>query len=74
MTITKTKRVYCGVDIGGTKILAALVDGSGAVLARKKCTTLQKASAQRIYDQVRTHLQGFFKEQKLDLNQLKGIS
>jgi len=73
MTITKTKRVYCGVDIGGTKILAALVDGSGAVLARKKCTTLQKASAQRIYDQVRTHLQGFFKEQKLDLNQLKGI-
>lgn len=71
--INPNKKIYCGVDIGGTKILAALIDGTGKILARKKCATLQKVPAQRIYAQVRTHLQGFFKEQKLDINQLKGI-
>ncbi|MBP9854868.1 MAG: ROK family protein [Candidatus Omnitrophica bacterium] len=67
------KKIYCGVDIGGTKILAALIDGTGKILARKKCATLQKVSAQRIYTQLAAHLQAFFKEQKLDVNQLQGI-
>jgi predicted NBD/HSP70 family sugar kinase len=27
---------HCGIDVGGTKILAVLIDESGAVVARHK--------------------------------------
>ena len=32
-------KLYMGVDVGGTKVLAALVRKSGAIVARKRCAT-----------------------------------
>lgn len=34
-----SEKVYCSVDIGGTKILAALLDGSGRLLCRSRRST-----------------------------------
>ena len=39
-------RTYIGVDVGGTKILAALVDHSGEILARKRCPTPREGTPQ----------------------------
>ncbi|MBZ0166724.1 MAG: ROK family protein, partial [Candidatus Omnitrophica bacterium] len=65
--------IYCGVDVGGTKILAALVDVRGKVLVRKKCATPQKVSSQRIYNEIRNHLQALFEENDVDVDELCGI-
>jgi glucokinase len=35
----KHEKLFLGVDVGGTKILAALVRASGKILARKRCPT-----------------------------------
>lgn len=67
------KKTYCGVDVGGTKILAGLVDSTGTVIARKKCATPQKASATRVYNQIRTLITDLLKEQRLDADCLHGI-
>jgi glucokinase len=37
--VAKQSNVYLGVDVGGTKIQAALVEASGMVLRRQKCVT-----------------------------------
>lgn len=67
-------KIYCGVDVGGTKILAALVDSRGKILARKKCPTPQGAGSQRVYDEIRGHLKALFTENDLSPDQLSGIS
>lgn len=35
----KNNKLYLGVDVGGTKILAALIRESGKVVGRKRCST-----------------------------------
>jgi glucokinase len=40
----KDSRLYLGIDVGGTKILAALVKASGAVLARRRAESPQNAT------------------------------
>lgn len=67
-------RIYCGVDVGGTKILAALVDGRGKVMARKKCPTPQGARPQRIYDEIRTHLKSLFADNDISPDEICGIA
>ncbi|NQT51508.1 ROK family protein [bacterium] len=39
MSKSRTKELYVGVDVGGTKILAALADASGTLLARDRRAT-----------------------------------
>ena len=67
-------KVYCGVDVGGTKILAALVDSRGKVLSRKKCPTPQGAGPQRVYDVIRNHLKTLFADNEVSPDELSGIS
>jgi glucokinase len=45
---SKASDLYVGVDVGGTKIFAALVRRSGFVLARKRCSTPRNASAKDV--------------------------
>lgn len=45
---SKASDFYVGVDVGGTKIFAALVRRSGFVLARKRCATPRDASAEQV--------------------------
>jgi len=44
--------LYLGVDIGGTKVLAALVDEAGKVLVREKCPTPRGVEASAVIDAI----------------------
>jgi glucokinase len=44
----KRARYYLGVDVGGTKILATLVEESGTILARERTTTPRDEGAERV--------------------------
>ena len=46
MTAKETAKLYLGVDVGGTKILAALADPQGGIVARERCATPRDASAE----------------------------
>ncbi len=41
----RKKQLYVGVDVGGTKILAGLVDGRGRVVARRRVSTPRSGTA-----------------------------
>lgn len=49
--MSKKKRLSACVDVGGTKMLAALLDAEGQVLARHKAPT-ETGSAQALLDQI----------------------
>jgi len=46
--------LFVGVDVGGTKIMAALVRRSGFVLARKRRSTPRDGSAGKVVDAIAT--------------------
>ena len=45
---SKKARSYLGVDVGGTKILATLVEESGTILARERTATPRDEGAERV--------------------------
>jgi glucokinase len=45
---SKKSRYYLGVDVGGTKILATLVEESGTILARERVTTPRDEGVERV--------------------------
>ena len=42
------KRLYLGVDVGGTKVQASLVRESGEIIGREKCATPRKGGPERV--------------------------
>lgn len=49
MASVKKGRLYLGVDVGGTKILAALAEESGTILARERCATPREGGADEVF-------------------------
>ena len=45
---SKKTRYYLGVDVGGTKILAALIEESGAIVARERAATPREVGAEKV--------------------------
>jgi glucokinase len=48
MAKKSNQKYYIGVDVGGTKILAALTRASGKILARKRCPTPRNAQPDEV--------------------------
>ncbi len=46
------ERTYLGVDVGGTKVLAALVRESGAVVQRKRCQTPRNCEPEQVVEAI----------------------
>ena len=69
----KVKNFYIGVDVGGTKISAALLDSHGKILVREKYSTLQGASPAVIGRQIEDIIRGVLLEAKVSPHSLKGI-
>ena len=46
------KRLYLGVDIGGTKVQASLVEESGGILGRERCATPRDGSPDEVLDAI----------------------
>lgn len=70
---SKSKKFYIGVDVGGTKISAALVDPKGKILAREKYPTLQGAPRAVIGRQIEEIIREVLLEAKVNARSLKGI-
>ncbi len=67
------KKYYIGVDVGGTKIAAALVERAGQIVLQDKVPTLQNGKPEEIYQQIVSIIGSLLKEAKIKKEQLKGI-
>jgi len=69
----RNKKYYIGVDIGGTKIAAGLVDSDGIVIETGKVATLQKATGSQIFDQVKKLISELLENQNFSIGKIHGI-
>ncbi|MFS0821487.1 ROK family protein [Bacillus sp. 1P02SD] len=67
----RTEDLAIGLDIGGTKILAALVSQNGEVLS--KCQTDTKKGKEQFGDFLLTTLNALIKEASIEKTRIKGI-
>lgn len=67
------KDLFVGVDVGGTKVAAALVDSRGEILARDKSATPRGATAKQILKVVCGLIEGVVASKGLKLKRLGGI-
>lgn len=67
------KRYSIGVDVGGTKIAAALADDLGTILARNVTPTEAKKGGDFVADQIVAMIQYLLDETKFTTKQLKNI-
>lgn len=65
--------LFAGIDVGGTKIAAAVVDASGKILSRKKSSTPQKANSKEILETIITVIKESLDEVKIKDDDIKGI-
>lgn len=56
------KEIYIGIDVGGTKMLAVLVDKTGTVLAKVKTKTLTEQGAQETIRRLTEMVEGLLAE------------
>lgn len=67
------KGLYVGVDVGGTKIAAALTDAKGRILLRDKTATPRDAGAKAVLKTVSGLVKGLLGEGGLRLKDLAGV-
>jgi len=67
------KRIYLGVDIGGTKVQASLVEESGKILSRKRCRTPRDSDSAGIVETVNKTLHKTLKDGGVSTDQLAAI-
>ena len=62
MAAKKRGKLYLGVDVGGTKILAALARGSGKILGRKRAATPRSSDPHETVAAIRATIDELLKE------------
>jgi len=67
------KRLYAGVDLGGTNVRSALVDEDGVVLARDTRKTLARESAEAPVRQIVDSITESVKRGGMSLSDIRGI-
>ena len=70
---SKSSRLYLGVDVGGTKILAALVRETGKIVGRKRCSTPRTANPEETLTAVLDLAKDVLSAAGLDNDALAGI-
>ena len=66
-------RRYLGVDIGGTKIQASLVEESGAILSRERCLTPRDGGADQVLTAIEKVMEKVLEEEGLKSDDLTAI-
>ena len=69
---TKNK-LYVGVDVGGTKIQASLVEESGTIRTSKRCPTPREANPEQILETIETAITEVLQSEQLGPDCLTGI-
>jgi len=73
MAKKKIGKIYLGIDIGGTKILAALARPSGKILARQRCATPRNAPPEEVLQTVVALVHQLLDAAKVRRRALQGI-
>lgn len=73
MAKKKAAKYYLGVDVGGTKILAALARPSGKIVARRRCATPRNVPAEEILQAVVELVHQVLEAGKVRRKALRGI-
>ena len=66
-------KLYLGVDVGGTKILAALVEESGRVLVRERAATPRRGTHREVLAAIRKAMEGVLRKEKVSPRDLTAI-
>jgi len=67
------RRQYLGVDIGGTKIQASLVEEAGAILGREKCLTPRDGGPDQVVATIENVIEQVLEDQELQPDNLTAI-
>ncbi len=70
---TKTQKYFLGIDLGGTNIMAGVVDAGGNVLSRTKRKTRSKIGPQGVIDRITNVAKEATLMAKLTFNDLAGV-
>ncbi len=70
----KQKSLVIAVDLGGTKILAALVSRDGRIVARERRLTGAEGGPRVVIDRLCGAIDALLEREKIDISQLQGIS
>lgn len=70
---TQQPPIYLGVDIGGTKIQAALVEQSGKIIAREKYSTPRSGGTERTVSAIEKAMQKVVSRQRQQFEDLTAI-
>jgi len=62
-----------GVDMGGTKILASVIDDQGQILSRSKTATKTDQAPEHIIDRIADRVQSAMRKAKVEKNQVEAI-
>jgi len=62
------------IDLGGTKIFAAIISNKGQVMAREYCLTLADEGPQPVIKRILSAIDHILRQINIDLSQLYGIS
>lgn len=68
-----SRQLYLGIDVGGTKIMAALADAKGTVVARKRMPTPRNTKAAHVVAAIGDIIAVLLAERDLDARDLAGI-
>ena len=71
--MSKGAELYLGVDVGGTKILAGVVDSAGEVLRRKRISTPRDGGADETVEAIFASIEGVLGKAGFSIEQIKSI-
>ncbi len=67
------KKCFIGIDVGGTKISAALVTDKGGILAREKCPTPKNGGHRKILNTLSLLMEDLLQQKNLKRKNILGI-
>jgi len=70
----KSELLVLAMDLGGTKIFAAIISNKGQVMAREYCLTLADEGPEAVINRIFSAIDHFLSQRNINLSQLGGIS
>jgi len=70
----KRKPPVLAIDLGGTKIITALVSDKGEIIARKYCLTLANKGTESVINRILSTVDSFLNLRNMSVRQLNAIS
>ncbi|MEE8452516.1 MAG: ROK family protein [Thermoguttaceae bacterium] len=70
---TEKDRLYLGIDVGGTKVQASLIEESGGTVGRKRCPTPREGGPEQTLEAIDTAISEVLEEAEVRVKDLTAI-